>query len=64
MMWVETPSNPLLKIADLSWLAKIAKKHKVISVADNTFATPYLQRPAESRNRYRRSQRDEIYQWA
>jgi cystathionine gamma-lyase len=45
MLWVETPSNPLLKIADLSSLAKIAKKHGATSVADNTFATPYLQRP-------------------
>jgi cystathionine gamma-lyase len=45
MIWVETPSNPLLKLADLSALAKIARKHKLISVADNTFATPYIQRP-------------------
>lgn len=45
LLWVETPSNPLLKLADLSELARIAKKHKLISVADNTFATPYIQRP-------------------
>jgi cystathionine gamma-lyase len=45
MIWVETPSNPLLKLADLSALAKIAKKHKLIAAADNTFATPYIQRP-------------------
>jgi cystathionine gamma-lyase len=45
MIWVETPSNPLLKLADLSALAKLAKKHKILSAADNTFATPYIQRP-------------------
>jgi cystathionine gamma-lyase len=45
MLWVETPSNPLLKLADLSALATLAKKHRILSVADNTFATPYIQRP-------------------
>jgi cystathionine gamma-lyase len=45
MIWVETPSNPLLKLTDLSALAKIARKHNLIAVADNTFATPYIQRP-------------------
>lgn len=45
MIWIETPSNPLLKLADLEKLADIARRHKLISVADNTFATPYLQRP-------------------
>ncbi|MGD0462773.1 MAG: PLP-dependent aspartate aminotransferase family protein [Tepidisphaeraceae bacterium] len=45
MLWVETPSNPLLKLADLTALGKIARKHNLIAVADNTFATPYLQRP-------------------
>lgn len=47
MIWVETPSNPLLKLADLASIAKIAKKHRLISVADNTFATPIIQRPLE-----------------
>ncbi|MGC4002559.1 MAG: PLP-dependent transferase [Pirellulales bacterium] len=45
MLWIETPSNPLLKLADLKGLSEIAKRHRLISVADNTFATPYLQRP-------------------
>jgi cystathionine gamma-lyase len=45
MLWVETPSNPLLKLADLSALAKIARKHNILAVADNTFATPFIQRP-------------------
>jgi cystathionine gamma-lyase len=45
MLWVETPTNPLLKLTDLEAAASIAKKHKLISVTDNTFASPYLQRP-------------------
>src|SRR5499426_4286359 len=40
MVWVETPSNPLLKLIDLDAIAKIARKKKLISVSDNTFATP------------------------
>ena len=47
MIWVESPSNPLLKLVDLSAVAAIAKKHKLISVADNTFATPFVQRPLD-----------------
>src|SRR6266436_1143441 len=47
MVWVETPSNPLLKLIDLEAIAKIARKNKVISVSDNTFATPWIQRPLE-----------------
>jgi len=45
MIWVESPSNPLLKLADLLELAKLAKQHHLLAVADNTFATPYIQRP-------------------
>ncbi|NIF47293.1 PLP-dependent transferase [Enterobacter sp. Ap-1006] len=48
MIWVETPTNPLLKLADLAAIADIAKRHHLISVADNTFASPALQRPLES----------------
>jgi len=44
---VETPTNPLLKIVDLTAVAALAKKHRLISVCDNTFATPYIQRPLE-----------------
>lgn len=47
MIWVESPTNPLLKIADLSGLANIARSHDILLVCDNTFATPYLQRPLE-----------------
>jgi cystathionine gamma-lyase len=47
MVWVETPSNPLLKIIDLEAIAKIARERKIISVSDNTFASPWIQRPIE-----------------
>jgi cystathionine gamma-lyase len=47
MIWVETPGNPLLSIADLSAVAAFARAHRLISVADNTFASPALQRPLE-----------------
>ncbi|MGI8489810.1 PLP-dependent aspartate aminotransferase family protein [Pectobacterium sp. S5] len=47
MIWVETPTNPLLKLADLAAIAALAKKHRLISVADNTFASPAIQRPLD-----------------
>ncbi|MBX6419953.1 MAG: PLP-dependent transferase [Nevskia sp.] len=47
LLWVETPSNPLLKLADLEALAAIARRHGILAAADNTFASPYLQRPLE-----------------
>lgn len=47
MIWVETPTNPLLKLADLHAIASIARRHNLISVADNTFASPAIQRPLE-----------------
>ncbi|WP_067486916.1 PLP-dependent aspartate aminotransferase family protein [Dickeya sp. CSL RW240] len=47
MIWVETPTNPLLKLADLRAIADIAQRRGVISVADNTFASPALQRPLD-----------------
>lgn len=48
MIWVETPTNPLLRLADLSGIAALGKKHQLLCVADNTFASPYVQRPLES----------------
>lgn len=45
MIWVETPTNPLLKLTDIAAVAAVAKKHSLLSVIDNTFATPALQRP-------------------
>jgi cystathionine gamma-lyase len=47
MLWVETPSNPLLKLIDLEAVAAIAREHGLIAVADNTFASPWGQRPLE-----------------
>jgi cystathionine gamma-lyase len=47
LIWVETPSNPLLKIADLRAIADIGRSLGAITAADNTFASPYLQRPLE-----------------
>ena len=47
MVWVETPSNPLLKLIDLAAIAKIARAGNAVSVSDNTFASPWAQRPIE-----------------
>jgi len=47
MIWVETPTNPLLKIVDLKKIAKFAKENNLISVCDNTFCSPYIQNPLE-----------------
>ncbi|MEY2545850.1 MAG: cystathionine gamma-lyase [Verrucomicrobiota bacterium] len=47
MVWIETPSNPLLKIIDLEAIAKVARENKILSVSDNTFASPWIQRPIE-----------------
>lgn len=47
MLWVESPTNPLLKLADLEALAAIARRRGLISVCDNTFASPWIQRPLE-----------------
>ena len=45
MIFIETPANPTLRLVDIAGCAQIAKKHKIPLVVDNTFATPYLQRP-------------------
>ncbi len=47
MVWIETPSNPLLKVIDISAVTRLAAVASAITVVDNTFATPYLQRPLE-----------------
>ena len=47
MLWLETPSNPLLNIVDIEMAVDIAKKHNLLTVIDNTFATPYFLRPVE-----------------
>jgi cystathionine gamma-lyase len=47
MIWVETPSNPLLKLIDLEEVARFSAEHRLLSVCDNTFASPWIQRPLE-----------------
>jgi len=47
LVWVETPTNPMLKLIDLQRVAEVAKKRGLISVCDNTFMTPFFQRPLE-----------------
>ncbi len=45
MVWLETPTNPLLRLCDIEAISKISKQHNIITVVDNTFASPYLQNP-------------------
>jgi len=47
LVWVETPTNPLMKLADIAAIAQITKKHDILFAVDNTFATPYLQKPLD-----------------
>lgn len=47
MVWIETPTNPLLKLVDIAAVATLAKRHKLLTVVDNTFATPWVQRPLD-----------------
>ncbi len=47
MIWVETPTNPMLNIIDIEAVSKISKKHHLLLIVDNTFATPYLQTPID-----------------
>ena len=47
MIWIETPTNPLLKIADLEAISSFAKSHNLIAVCDNTFCSPFVQNPLE-----------------
>jgi cystathionine gamma-lyase len=48
LIWIETPTNPLLKLVDLEAVAALAKARGILAVADNTFASPYVQRPLEA----------------
>ncbi len=47
VVWLETPSNPQLKVSDLAAIASLAKEHNILTICDNTWATPLLQRPLE-----------------
>ena len=48
MIWVESPTNPLLKLVDFGTIAKLARERGILTVCDNTFASPYVQRPLEA----------------
>ena len=60
MLYVETPTNPVLGVTDLAGAAKIARKHKLRLVVDNTFMSPYFQNPIAFGSRHRRSLHDEV----
>lgn len=45
LIWIETPTNPLLRVADIETLASLGKTHNILTAVDNTFASPYLQQP-------------------
>ncbi|WP_378185914.1 cystathionine gamma-synthase [Aquimarina sp. W85] len=47
LIWIETPTNPMMNIIDIKTIGQIAKKHQILLAVDNTFATPYLQRPLD-----------------
>ena len=47
LIWIETPTNPLMKVVDIRAIAAIGKAHKALVAVDNTFASPYLQKPLE-----------------
>ena len=47
LIWIETPSNPMLKLVDLAMVAEVGRQRGILTVADNTFASPYVQRPLE-----------------
>ncbi len=47
LIWVETPTNPMMNVIDIAAISKVAKEHNILLAVDNTFATPYLQRPLD-----------------
>ena len=47
MIWIETPTNPMLKVVDIKKIVSVAQKHGLLTVVDNTFASPYLQNPLD-----------------
>lgn len=47
LLWIETPTNPMLKIVDIEVMCQLAQKHNILSCVDNTFASPYLQTPID-----------------
>lgn len=47
MLWIETPTNPMLNVVDIEAVCAVARRHKILTVVDNTFASPYLQNPLD-----------------
>ena len=47
LIWVETPTNPMMNLIDIKSISKLSKQHKILLAVDNTFATPYLQKPLD-----------------
>ncbi len=47
LFWIETPTNPLMKMVDIAAVAEVARKHSILTVVDNTFATPFIQKPLD-----------------
>jgi cystathionine beta-lyase/cystathionine gamma-synthase len=47
LIWIETPANPMLTVLDIKYICSVAKKHKILTCVDNTFATPFLQNPID-----------------
>ena len=64
VVWLETPTNPLLGIADIAAIAEVAHEVGALLVVDNTFASPYLQQPLAARRRRRRALDDEVHRRA
>ena len=60
LVWIETPTNPLLQILDIAAIAELAHKAGALLAVDNTFASPYLQQPLKLGRRPRRPQHDEV----
>ena len=60
MIWVETPTNPMLKLVDLDAVSAVARERDLLMVVDNTFATPWAQRPLGARRRHRDALRHEV----
>ena len=59
LIWVETPTNPMMNVVDIASIASLAKKRQLLLAVDNTFASPYLQQP-QLRRRYRHAFCDKI----
>ncbi len=64
MVFIETPTNPLMKITDLAAVAEIARARQIPLVVDNTFLSPFFQRPLAARSGYRGAFHHQVSQWA